>query len=135
MFTSPKLQDTTLLIVRIIVFIIFLHAGLAKWFLWSIEPMEGSPVWLHYVMLLLSICEPIGAVAVLIGFLTRWAGLAFSIIMVGAMVVSETIMGYAFFTMPAAPGWDSNLILFGCTLTLMAFGAGAWSVDRMLKRA
>lgn len=134
MFTSPKLQDATLLAVRVIVFIIFLHAGIAKFFLWSTGPMEGFPVWLYYVMLFLTIVEPIGAVAVLAGFLTRWAGLGLSIIMLGAIVVSETIMGYSFFTLPQAPGWDSTLILLGCTLVLMAFGAGSWSVDALMNK-
>ena len=68
MQTHTTAQNAALLVLRIIVAIIFLHAGIAKWFLWSIEPMEGLPVWLHYLMLFLSIAEPIGAVALLAGF-------------------------------------------------------------------
>lgn len=135
MFPYDRYQNAALLAVRIITAIVFAHAGYAKLFLWSIPPMEGSPLWLHYMMLFLSIAEPIAAVAILLGILTRTAGLCLSIIMVGAIAVSEFIFGYTFFTMPQAPGWDSNLMLLGLTLTLAAFGAGAWAVDRFWKKA
>lgn len=128
-------QNAALLILRVILAITFLYAGIAKWFLWSTEPMEGMPVWLHYLMLFLSIVEPIGAVAVLAGVLTRWAAAGFVIIMIGAMAVSHFIMGYAFFTAPQAPGWDINLMIFGGSLALAAFGAGAWSIDSYWKKA
>lgn len=128
-YSTP--QNAALLALRVIVAITFLHAGLAKWFLWSIEPMEGFPVWLHYMMLFLSIAEPIGAVAVLVGFLTRTAGACLSIVMIGSMPVSHFLMGVPFFTGPQAPGWDANLMILGGCLVLATFGAGAWSVDAM----
>jgi len=134
MFTSPKFQDAALLVLRVIVAIIFWHAGAAKWFLWSTGPMEGFPAWMYYVMLLLSIVEPLGAAAVLVGFLTRWAGLGLSIIMVGSIFVSQMMMNVVFFTAPQAPGWDYNLMILGGCLILAAFGAGHWSVDALMKR-
>ena len=132
---TPAFRNTALLILRITLAIIFFHAGVAKFFLWSIEPMEGSPVWLHYTMLFLSVVEPIGAVAVLFGFLTRWAALGFSIIMLGAMPISHFMMQVPFFTAPQLPGWDANLMIFAGSMALAAFGAGKWSVDAFMKRA
>ena len=129
MQTYSTVQNAALLVLRIIVAIIFLHAGIAKWFLWSIEPMEGLPVWLHYLMLFLSIAEPIGAVAVLAGFLTRAAAACLAIIMIGSIPVSHFLMGVPFFTAPQLPGWDANLMILGGCLVLATFGAGAWSVD------
>ena len=134
MFSSPKFQDATLLILRIIIAIIFFHAGIAKLFLWSIEPMEGLPVWLHYMMLFLSIAEPIGAAALVAGFLTRTAAACLAIIMVGSIPVSHFLMGVPFFTAPQLPGWDANLMILGGCLALAAFGAGRWSVDGLLPR-
>lgn len=128
-------QNAALLVLRIILAIIFIHAGIGKFFLWSIEPMEGFPVWLHYLMLFLSIAEPIGAVAVLAGFLTRLAALCLSIVMFGSLFVSHFMMAVPFFTAPQLPGWDFNLMILGGTLILAAFGAGAWSVDKFMKRA
>ena len=128
------LQSAALLALRVIVAIIFLHAGIAKFFLWTIPPMEGFPVWLHYMMLFLSIAEPIGAAAVLAGFLTRAAATCLAIVMIGSMPVSEFLMGVPFFTAPQLPGWDANLMIFGGCLALVAFGGGAWSVDALRRQ-
>jgi putative oxidoreductase len=127
-------QNAALLALRIIVAIIFLHAGIAKWFLWSVDPMDGFPVWLHYLMLFLSIAEPIGAVALLAGFLTRAAAACLAIIMIGSIPVSHFLMSVPFFTAPQLPGWDANLMNLGGCLALAAFGAGAWSVDALRRR-
>ncbi|MGH7475831.1 MAG: DoxX family protein [Longimicrobiales bacterium] len=124
-------QNAALLILRIIVATIFLHAGIAKWFLWSIEPMEGFPVWLHYMMLFLSIAEPIGAAALLAGFLTRAAAACLAIVMIGSMPVAHFLLATPFFTAPQLPGWDANLMILGGCLALAAFGAGAWSADAL----
>lgn len=83
-------------------------------------------------MLFLSIAEPIGAIAVLAGFLTRLAGLCLSIVMAGSIVVSHYMMSVPMFTAPQMPGWDANLMILGGTLVLAAFGAGAWSVDKLI---
>lgn len=131
MHTYTVSQNAALLVLRVILAIIFFHAGIAKWFLWSIEPMEGLPVWLHYMMLFLSIAEPIGAAAVLAGFLTRTAAACLAIIMIGSIPISHFMMGVPFFTAPQLPGWDANLMILGGCLALAAFGAGAWSVDAL----
>ena len=127
---SPP-QDAVLLILRIIVAIIFLHAGIAKWFLWSIEPMAGSPVWLHHMMLFLSIAEPLGAIALIAGLLTRTAAACLAIIMIGSIPISQLLMNVPFFTAPQIPGWDANLMILGGCLVLAAFGGGAWSLDAL----
>jgi putative oxidoreductase len=127
-------QNAALLLLRLVLAIIFAHAGVAKWFLWSIEPMEGMPVWLHYMMLFLSIAEPLGAAALLVGFLTRIAATCLAIIMIGSLPVSHFLLGAPFFTAPQAPGWDSNLVFLGGCLALAAFGGGAWSVDALRRR-
>ena len=129
MHTYTTSQNSALLVLRIIVAIIFWHAGVAKLFLWSIGPMEGMPAWLHYLMLFLSVAEPIGAMAVAAGFLTRTAAACLAIVMIGSIPVSHFLMGVPFFTAPQLPGWDANLMILGGCLTLAAFGAGAWSVD------
>ena len=79
-------------------------------------------------MKLLSIVEPLGALALILGFLTRLAASGLSIIMVGAILVTQFVMQVGFAT-PTGPGWNFPLaVLAGC-ITLIAFGAGRWSVD------
>lgn len=131
--TYTQYQNTALLLLRVIVAIIFFHAGIAKWFLWSIGPMEGLPIWLHYVSRFLSIAEPIGAAVLVAGFLTRAAATCLAIIMIGSIPVSHFLLGVPFYTAPESPGWEFNLMILGGCLALAAFGAGRWSVDAVWK--
>lgn len=122
------LQNVALLGARWIVATVFLFAGYAKWAFWFNPPIALDPTMLALTKFL-SIVEPLGALALVIGFLTRWASLGLGIIMVGAIVILSFTMGVDFFTMPQAIGWDYNLLILGLCLLLGAFGAGAWSVD------
>lgn len=128
-----KLQDAALLVLRLVVAGIFLYAGSAKWPFWSAAP-EGMSVTLLNVMKLLSIVEPLGSLALLLGFLTRWAGAGLGIIMVGAIVFARLTMHAGLFTSPQGTGLDYNLLILAGCIALVAFGAGRWSVDAMRKR-
>ncbi len=91
-------------------------------------------MWLHYMTLFLSIAVPIGAAAVVAGFLTRAAAACVAIIMIGSIPVAHFLMGVPFFTAPESPGWGANLMILGGCLALAAFGAGAWSVDALRRK-
>jgi len=82
---------------------------------------------------LLSIAEPLGAFAVLIGFLTRWAAIGLTIIMIGAIFVTQFVFGIGFVTQ-TGPGWDMPLMVLAGCLILLTFGAGAWSIDGRKKQ-
>ena len=123
-----KIQDTALLVLRLVVAAIFLYAGFAKWPFWSTPPEGMSAVMLN-LMKFLSIVEPLGAVALLLGTLTRWAAAGLGIIMVGAVYFVRVTMKAGFFTSPQGTGLDYNLLLLACCIALVAFGAGRWSVD------
>ena len=122
-----KFQNLSLLILRIIIAAIFYVAAYFKFPYWSHAP-EGTSAFLLFTTRLLSIAEPLGATAVLFGFLTRWAAVGLTIILIGAIYVSQTVYGIGFIT-PTAPGWNFPLaVLTGC-LILASFGAGNWSID------
>jgi len=120
-------QETALLVLRLIVAAIFLDAGYAKWSFWSTAP-EGVPAGMVSLLKFLSIVEPLGGVALGVGFLTRWAAAGLAIIMVGAIFIMQFTMQVGFST-PQGPGWEFPLIILGSCIALMAFGAGSWSVD------
>src|ERR671917_136903 len=61
-----KGQDAALLVLRVIVAAVFLYAGSAKWPFWSAAP-EGMSSLLLNVMKFLSIVEPLGSVALVLG--------------------------------------------------------------------
>ena len=128
---NSRLQDIALLVMRIIIAIIFIYAGLAKWTFWSSHPAEMTDGMLNLIKFL-SIVEPLGAVALVVGFLTRWAAAGLANIMLGAIFVLKFTMQIGFFTSPTGVGLDYNLLIFGGCIALMTFGAGSWSLDKLL---
>ena len=124
---SPA-QEAALIVMRLVVAAVFLYAGTAKWPMWS-TAMEGMSPLMHNLIRFLAIVEPLGAVAVLAGFLTRWAAAGLAIIMVGAVVFSRVTMHTPLFTGQQGAGLDYNFLLLAGCLALLAFGAGRWSVD------
>ncbi len=122
-----KYQNAGLLILRIVTAAIFYVAAYYKFPFWSGAP-EGTSAFLLFTTRFLSIAEPLGATAVLLGFLTRWAAVGLIIILIGAIYVSKFVYGIGFVT-PTSAGWNFPLaVLAGC-LILAAFGAGKWSID------
>ena len=129
-----KAQDTALLVLRLVVAAVFLYAGTAKWPFWSAPP-EGMSVLLLNVMKVLSVVEPLGSLAVVLGVLTRWAAAGLSIIMVGAIFFARLTLHAGLFTTPQGTGLDYNLLILASCVALIAFGAGAWSLDAVRKKA
>lgn len=129
-----KLQETALLVLRVIVAAVFLYAGYAKWPFWSAAP-PGMSAGMVNLVKFLSIVEPLGGVALIVGFLTRWAAAGLAVIMVGAVFFLRLTMQTGLFTAPRGVGLDYNLLILGGCIALMAFGAGGWSVDAIRKKA
>lgn len=79
----------------------------------------------------IGICETLGGLAILFGFLTQLAALGLGIIMVGATYkkINEWKVP---FTSQKTTGWELDLIILGGCMTLLMLGAGAYSVDSML---
>ncbi len=127
-----KFQNLALLVIRLIVAIVFLFAAWAKFSFWTAPP-AGFSAGIILLIKFLSIVEPLGAAALIFGFLTRWAASGLAIIMVGAIVVLHFTMQISFFTTPQGLGWDYNLFILGNCLAIMAFGADKWSVEEMRK--
>jgi putative oxidoreductase len=123
-----KYQNASLLFLRIVTAAIFYVAAYYKFPFWSGAP-EGISPFMLFTTRLLSIVEPLGATALLFGFLTRWAAVGLIIILLGAIYVSQFVYGIGFVT-PTSPGWDFPLaVLAGCFI-LVAFGPGKWAVDK-----
>jgi putative oxidoreductase len=124
-------QNAALLILRIITAAIFFVAAYYKIPFWSGAP-EGMSSFLLFTTRLLSIAEPLGAISVLIGFLTRWAALGQIIILIGAIFVTKFVYGMGFVTQ-TGPGWEMPLAVLGGCVILAAFGPGKWSIDERKK--
>src|SRR5258708_27151167 len=80
-----QLSDWGLLALRIGVGMSFWVHGAAKRAMWKMAPSPQMPAGLLSTLRLLSIVEPIGAVAPFAGFLMQPAAPGFAIIMLGAI--------------------------------------------------
>jgi putative oxidoreductase len=124
--------DLGLLFVRVAVGLVFIHAGWGK--VTDIAAVAGFfgglgiPAWLAYVV---AYVEFLGGIAVVLGIFVRHAGILLAIIMLVAIWKVHWVNGlYA-----AEGGYESQLVLFLASLTLMTSGGGKYSLARLLKGA
>jgi len=124
-----QLGDVGLLALRIGVGVIFLVHGSQKWAMWKMQPSAQMPVGMLATMKFLSIVEPLGGLAVLVGFLTQFAAAGLGIIMIGAIQFKIGQMHRKF---SGEGGWEFDLILLAAAIVLFFSGAGQLSADRLL---
>lgn len=122
-----KYRDLAMFLLRLIIASIFLAAARSKLMFWSPLP-EGMAMSAGMVNLMkfLMVAEAVGGVALIIGFLTRWAALGLGIIMLGAIAFTWS-MG---FMTASGPGWSFPLMILAGCIVLIVYGGGKWSVRR-----
>lgn len=120
--------DWALLALRLGVGSIFLVHGFKKWPMWKMEPSAQLPVGLLRIVRLLSIAEPLGGIATLVGFLTQPAAFGFVLIMLGATRLKIVQMKKDFY---GDGGWEFEYLLLLAAAALFILGAGAFSLDRL----
>lgn len=118
--------DWALLILRLVIGVIFVYHGMAKW------AMEEPTT----IMTILKFAEPIGGIALILGVLTQLAALGLSIIMVGAIYMKATGFGQGAFdllgTFGEGPKWEFDLMVLAGCIALVIMGAGRLSLDALI---
>lgn len=117
-------SDWGLLGLRLAVGAIFFIHGWAKWAMWKMQPSTQMPAQMIAVMKLLSITEPLAALALIIGVFVQPAALWLSLVMVGAIYL-KTSKWKVPFTAQNTSGWEFDLILLAANLALLTTGPGA----------
>jgi putative oxidoreductase len=125
-------QNFALLVLRLIIAAVFIVAGYYKIPFWSGSHPEMTSTML-FITKILTIAEPLGGLGLILGLLTRWAAFGLIIIMIGAIYYLQFVF-HIQFVMPTGAGWNFPLTVLGGCLILLAFGAGAWSVDAAKRR-
>jgi putative oxidoreductase len=89
----------------------------------------GMP-WL--VALLVVASESVGAIALIVGFLSRFCAASLVIVMVGAIYMAHGANGFFmnWFGNQPGEGFEYHLLVVGLALTVVVGGAGRWSIDR-----
>ncbi len=94
-------------------------------------PSEQMPAKMINLMRLLSVCEPLGAIAMFSGFLVQPAALGLSLIMLGAIYLKITKWKTPF-KAENTTGWEFDLLILAASITLIILGGGAWSLDNLI---
>lgn len=115
-----------LLFLRISLASSFLVHGKQKLAMWKAQPSEQMSKKMLGIFRILSIAEILGGLALLFGFLTQWAALGLSIIMLGALYFKIKVWKKKF---SEASGWEIDLIMLAGLLLLLTIGAGIYSLD------
>lgn len=123
-----------LLILRVILgFALFQHGkpklGMpSKWMqTWGMTAAPGL------LQVLVVFVEVVGGLALVLGLLTRLAGLGLVCIMLGALFQHHWPKGDVFVA-PGKPNYEMPLVYAALGLTFLALGAGPWSLDALLFR-
>jgi len=124
-----QLNDWALLALRLGLGVVFLVHGSQKWGTWRAQPSAHLPARMLSILRFLSVAEPLGGMAVLIGLLTQPAALGLALVMLGAIRLKAGQM-HRIFT--GEGGWEFEYLLLAAAVTLIITGAGRLSLDRLL---
>lgn len=121
------------LILRITLGGVMLPHGLQKAFgLFGGPGFEGAMQFLgsqfgSVIAFLVILGESLGALLLILGFLTRFCALSIGVILAGAVAFVHAKNGFF-----APQGFEYHLLAMGIALSLVIRGGGAWSVDSLL---
>ena len=118
MLFNLELQDSGLLILRVVLAVIFLYHGGAKLFKKKIPASFR----------VLGMLEVLGGISILIGFLTELSSIGLAIIMLGAIYL-KIFKWKISFSSEKSTGWEFDLVLLAMALALFVFGPGNFSLD------
>ena len=137
-----RTQDSTsLMIVRLALGIVMLPHGLQKTVGWfggagysgtmGMFTQQGMPAALAFLVIL---SESLGSLGLIVGFLTRIAGLGCASVMLGAIALVHWQNGFFmnWFGKQAGEGFEYHILALAMALALLLGGGGKASVDRAI---
>ncbi len=126
-----KVQNSAVLIARILMPILFIVAGWGKMHAYSATAAYMASAGVPSFFLPLTILlEFGGGLAIMFGFLTRTTA-----IITAVFTVLTALLFHVDFSVPVNQMmFMKNLTIAGGYLVLFAFGPGAFSIDRLLKK-
>lgn len=125
------LSDIALLLLRIGLGSVFLVHGLEKRKLWKAQPSNQMPPGFLRTLRFLSFAEPLGGLAVLVGFLTQIAALGLALVMLGALQFL-IVRAHKKFKGENVAGWEFEFLLLIIAIALAVLGGGRFALDRIV---
>ena len=134
--------DTAVAVARVTLGLVMLPHGLQKTlglfggygFTGTMGYFTGTLGMSYLVALLVIASESVGAIALIVGFLSRFCAASLVIVMVGAVYMAHWANGFFmnWFGNQPGEGFEYHLLVVGLALTVVVGGAGRWSIDRAL---
>lgn len=126
--------DWAPLALRLMLGVIFLAHGYPK-----VKNLKNTAGWLAssgfkpgmFWAVVLGFTEFIGAIALLVGFLTRVAA-GLLIVSMTVATLMQAVKWKKPFTSQAGPGYEFDLLIVAGLVALFLWGAGNWSVDQAI---
>jgi putative oxidoreductase len=116
------------MILRLALAILFFVHGTAKWDMWTMQPSGQMPALMLTIYKILSIAEPLGALALVLGIFTPLAAMGLSIVMFSAINLKMDSWHLQFMDSHGT-GWELEFITVIALICLMLTGPGALSLD------
>ncbi|HXX64400.1 MAG TPA: DoxX family protein [Bacteroidota bacterium] len=126
--TLMKWNSVGVLVLRLAIAVIFFVHGAHKWGMWGMEPSAEMHASMLLIIKILSIAEPLAALAITIGYLTPIATIGLIVDMLGAINLKMNITNTPFMGMPA-PGWEFEFMILAGLICLLFVGPGKYSID------
>ncbi len=117
----PGYESVGLLALRLAIGSIFLYHGTKKLGNWSNIPG---------LFKFIGLCETAGGLATIAGFLTQFASIGFSLIMLGA-IYHKIYKWHIPFYSEQSTGWELDILILAAALVLIFSGAGHYSIDAL----
>ncbi len=127
-----RYQPQMLSILRIMFGLLFLQAGLVKWFGFPVVNPNFANIQLFSLYGIAGVIEVVGGALVTVGLFTRYAAFIMSGEMAVAYFLMRTGTGKAF--APIANGGNLEIAFCFVFLYLVFACAGPWSLDAMLRK-
>lgn len=131
-------QDFAVFIARIVLGFVMLPHGLQKslgmfggsGFTGTVDFFVGSGI-PYFVAVLIILGESLGALGLILGFLSRLCALGIAIIMLGAIFMVHLPNGFFmnWFGSAAGEGYEYHMLAVGLAFVVLIKGGGKWSVD------
>lgn len=128
-----RFSDWGLLAIRLGVGIVFIAHGMLKWGTWSMQPSEQLPASMLTILKFLSIAEPLGGIAMIVGFWTPLAAIGMSILMLAVINMKINTMHLGFIAQQST-GWEFDFILLCASICILLVGPGKFSIEKFFTK-
>ncbi len=135
-FFRTDTRSYGLLAARLALGVVMLPHGLQKTFgLFGGPGFDGTMGFMTsmgipaFIAALVILGESVGAIALILGFCTRFCAASLAVIMLGAILLVHAANGFF-----APNGYEYHILAIGLSAVLFFEGAGAWSLDSLLHK-